>query len=174
VATASPVAPPAPATVTPLPVTPLPVAAVVTAAAPALQLRIAPNNEAQRFARGEPVQLTIQPSRDAHVYCFHQDEQRRITRFFPNRFRTSSLVPAAGGMQLPGTMRFEIVMNAKGIPETVACFATEQDVLARLPAALAAGDFATLPVATLEQVKSAFLKAADGSLAQDSFQLRGR
>lgn len=170
VAVASPVTPAAPSTVTPLPV-----AAVVAApSAPALQLRIASQNEAQRFGRGEPVQLTIQPSRDAHVYCFHQDEQRRITRFFPNRFRTSSLVTASSGMQLPGTMRFEIVMNAKGVPETVACFATETDVLARLPANLAAGDFATLPFATMDQVRSAFQKVADGTLAADSFQLRSR
>jgi Domain of unknown function (DUF4384) len=153
---------------------------VATVAAPAsasetqLTLRVAAANASQRFARGQAVQLTIQPNRNAHVYCFHQDENRKITRFFPNRFQTNSQVPSAVGLKLPGSMNFEIAMNARGMPETVACFATETDVLARLPADLNSGDFAVLPVASLDQVRSAFLKVAGRALAEDSFQIRGR
>ena len=58
--------------------------------------------------------LTVRPSRDAFVYCFHEDENRKITRFFPNRFHRDSRVDAAAGVQLPGSMRFEIVMNSRG------------------------------------------------------------
>ena len=77
-------------------------------------------------------------------------------------------------MQLPGTMRFEIRMNGKGVKETVSCFATERDVLAELPASLNAPDFAPLPVASLEQVRGAFSQAAGGALAHESFQIRPR
>jgi len=143
------------------------------AALQALGLRIVSSKDSARFARGEAVQLTIQPSRDAHVYCYHQDENRKITRFFPNRFQPDSRV-SASGMRLPGSMRFEIVMNARGVPEEVSCFATEREVLDQLPAALGGEDFATLPVTTLEQVQNAFARLAGARLAQDSFQLRAR
>lgn len=126
------------------------------------------------LARGEALQFDVLPSRDAFVYCFHQDEQRRIRRFFPNRFQSEARVSAAGGLHLPGDMRFEIAMNARGTPETVTCFATESDVWARLPARLALPDFAPLPLTTLEQLRSAFADAARGAVAQDSFVMRAR
>lgn len=139
-----------------------------------LGLRVATSADVQRLAKGEPLRLTIRPTRDAHVYCYHQDEHRKITRFFPNRFRPDSRVPADQPLQLPGPMRFEIVMNGRGVPEAIACFATEQDVLAQLPPAVAGADFDALPVASLDQVRSAFAKAAPGALAQESLQLRAR
>jgi hypothetical protein len=120
------------------------------------------------------VQLSIRPSRDAHVYCYLQDEKRQVTRFFPNRFQRDSRVQPATGLQLPGSMRFELTMNARGVPETVACFATERDVLAELPAGVNGGDFQPLPAATLDQVRQAFVKVSGGALAHESFELRAR
>jgi peptidoglycan hydrolase-like protein with peptidoglycan-binding domain len=146
--------------------------ATVAAAPVPLSLRIATANDARRFARGEAVQLKIQPSRDAHVYCFLQDEKRRIVRFFPNRFQHDSRVAQAEGLQLPGAMRFEITMNTRGVTETVACFATEREVLPLMPATVNAGDFEPLPIGSLEQLRSAFAKVADGVLAQESFQIQ--
>lgn len=161
----------APSTATPAAI---PTAAPVTAPGTStLGLRVATSADPQRMPRGEKLRLTVRPTRDAHVYCYHQDENRRISRFFPNRFQPDSRVPAAVPLQLPGAMRFEIVMNAKGVPEAIACFATEQDVLAQLPATVAGADFEALPVASLDQVRSAFAKAA-GAVAQESLQLRSR
>lgn len=150
-----------------------PVAANSAAPGP-LALRVAAVNDAQRFARGEALQLTVRPSRDAFVYCFHQDENRRIARFFPNRWQRDSRVASAAGVQLPGAMRFEIVMNPRGVVETVSCFATERDVLAQLPAGLNGGDFAPLAVASLDQVRNAFAKLTGGAMAHESFQMRPR
>jgi hypothetical protein len=106
------------------------------------------------------------------VYCFLQDEKRRIFRFFPNRFRRDSRVGPGEGLQLPGAQGFVIEMNKRGVPETVSCFATDRDVLAQLPAGVNAGDFDALPVASLEQVRSAFARAANGALAHDTFQIQ--
>ena len=150
-----------------------PQATPVPASAP-LDLRIATLNNVRRFARGEAVQLTIHPSRDAHVYCFLQDEKRQVTRFFPNRWQRDSRVQPDSGLQLPGAMRFEIVMNPRGVQEQVTCFATETDVLPALPSNLNAADFDPLPVASIEQVRTAFARAAGGALAQDSFEIRGK
>jgi hypothetical protein len=139
-----------------------------------LDLRIAAANGGAGFIRGQPVRLDVRPSRDAHVYCFLQDERRRITRFFPNRFQRDSRVSARAGVQLPGAMRFEITLNTLGVTETVACFGTEQDVLATLPGELSGADFAALPVASLDQLRQAFLAVTDGTLAQESLALRAR
>jgi hypothetical protein len=162
---------------------PAPVAAAISRASPGgaagtapgpLAVRVAAVNDAQSFARGEAVQLTVRPSRDAFVYCFHQDENRRIARFFPNRWQRDSRVASSAGLQLPGPMRFEIVMNPRGVVETVSCFATERDVLAQLPAGMNGGDFAPLAVASLDQVRSAFAKLTGGAMAHESFQMRPR
>jgi len=152
---------------------PLAQAAPVAAAAP-LSLQVATSADGRRLARGEAVQLSIRPSRDAHVYCFLQDEKRQVTRFFPNRFQRDSRVQPDTGLQLPGSMRFELTMNTRGVPETVACFATERDVLAELPSGVNGGDFQPLPAATLDQVRQAFVKVSGGALAHESFELRAR
>jgi hypothetical protein len=145
-------------------------------AAPAapLTLHVASSTDGRKPARGEAVQLSIKPNRDAHVYCYLQDEKRQVTRFFPNRFQRDSRVQPATGLQLPGTMRFELTMNTRGVPETVACFATERDVLAELPPGVNGNDFQPLPVATLDQVRQAFIKASGGTLAHESLELRAR
>ena len=168
----APAAAPAPvATPDPLPVAPRPPGAPLP---DTLALHIAPLGDQQRFARGEAVQLRVQPSRDAHVWCFHQDEHRKIRRFFPNRFQSSAKVASGEGLQLPGRMGFEIAMNQQGVPETVACFATERDITAQLPRGVAGEDFVPLALASLEQVRSAFVKVAGPSLGQDTLQIRPR
>jgi hypothetical protein len=142
--------------------------------APAAGLRIVAAGDGRRLRPGQPVHLRVLPARDAFVYCFHQDEDGRITRFFPNRFRADAQVASASGLALPGPDRFEIVMNRRGVPEAVDCFATEHDVLARLPEALARADFAALPVAGMEEIRVAFRSVAEASLAHDTLQLRTR
>ncbi|WP_343051304.1 DUF4384 domain-containing protein [Pseudaquabacterium terrae] len=138
-----------------------------------LEVRIATPN-AGGFNRGEAVRLSVRPNRDAHVYCFLQDEQRQITRFFPNRFQRDSRVSAQAGVQLPGAMRFEITMNPRGTPEMVTCFGTERDVLAALPGELSGADFAALPLSSFEQLRQAFAAVTNGTLAQESFLIRAR
>jgi hypothetical protein len=63
-------------------------------------------------------------------------------------------------------------MNPRGVQETVSCFATERDVLPELPAGMNGGDFDPLPVGTLEQVRSAFVNATGGVLAQEYFHVQ--
>jgi hypothetical protein len=174
-AAASPVAPPPAQVVPPLAAAP---AVVPTVAAPPagtadrtpLTLRIAAANDARRFAKGEAVRLTIRPSRDAHVYCFLQDETRKIVRFFPNRYQTNSRVTRAG-LELPGTNKFELMMNRNGTPETVSCFATERDVLAQLPGGINADDLRPLAATSLDQVRNAFAQVAGSTLVHEQFKL---
>jgi hypothetical protein len=135
-------------------------------------LTIVPLGSDGHFKPGERVRLQVVASHDAHVYCYLQDESRRIVRFYPNRFRQSALVTAAAPLEIPGPMRFEILANAHKVTETIACFASEREVLGQLPPEVVGTDFAKLPLDSLDEVRSAFVRAGADPLAEASFQVR--
>jgi hypothetical protein len=108
------------------------------------------------------------------VYCYLQDENARITRFYPNRFAKDSLIASSRPLTLPGPMRFALAMNSKGAPETVACFATPRDVSAQLPQAAVGVDFEPLQIASLEQLRGAFADASAGSLQQEVLHVQAK
>lgn len=142
------------------------------AAAKPLSLRLETANRATQFKRGQLINLIVSPSHDAHVYCYLHDENRQIKRFYPNRFARDSRVAAAAPITLPGTMRFQLVANERGLPETVACFATERDVMSDLPVSATGVDFETLPVASLDQLQGAFTAVAGSNAAQATLAIR--
>jgi hypothetical protein len=72
----------------------------------------------------------------------------------------NSAVKGNAPLEIPGKMRFEIVANTRNVSETIACFASEQDVMLKLPKTVVGTDFASLPISSLEQVKSAFAGVA--------------
>ena len=137
-------------------------------------LAIAPLHSDGRYRPGESIRLQVNASHDAHVYCYLQDETGRIVRFYPNRFRPNAQVTAVAPLDLPGTMRFEILANSRGQAETVACFAGAKDLLAQLPPEVVGTDFAKLPVASPAEVRSAFARVAAGELAEASFVVQAR
>jgi hypothetical protein len=159
----------------PLPVAAAPVASTASAAAPAkpvaLTLAAGASGGAQVFKRGALISLTVKPNRDAHVYCYLRDENAAIQRFYPNRFAKDSLVAAERPLELPGKMRFRIVANNKGVRETIACFATDRDVLAELPAAAAGGDFEPLAAKSIEQLRAAFAAATRNNFGEAYFHV---
>ncbi|AMO22649.1 DUF4384 domain-containing protein [Ramlibacter solisilvae] len=144
-------------------------------AAPApLKLSLTTPKQQTRFARGESISLALAPSQDAHVYCYLQDENAKVIRFFPNRFSRDSRIAAAQPLTLPGTMRFQLTMNPKGVPETISCFATPDDVMASLPQGVIGTDFEPLPGVTLDLIRVAFDKASGGKLAQENFRAQAK
>jgi Domain of unknown function (DUF4384) len=127
-----------------------------------------------KLAAGEPIALVLQPQADKHVYCYLQDENARITRFYPNRFAKDSLIASVKPVALPGPMRFALTMNGKGKPETVACFATPRDVSPQLPPSVVGVDFEPLPVASLDQLRGAFSVASAGSMTQEVLHVQAK
>jgi hypothetical protein len=154
-----------------------PMAAPAAAAAPAatsaaLVLELSTNPSRTSFALGEPIGLRLKTSRDAYVYCYVLDEHAKLIRFFPNRYARDPRVAASSALALPGAMRFQLAMTKPGAQETFACFATERDVLADLPATVVGTDFEPLAATTLSQVREAFVAASRGKLAQETLHVR--
>jgi hypothetical protein len=134
-----------------------------------LSLAISDSKGRTRFGRGESINLVITPGQSSHVYCYLQDETRAIQRFYPNRFRRDSFIKAGEPLQLPGQMRFQLLANTQGIKETVACYATERDVLAELPQSVAGIDFEKIAAVSLDEVRDAFAKTSKGAMVEEHF-----
>lgn len=150
--------------------TPQPATAPATADTSPIPIRVGARNGAVRFKPGESIVLSVRPERNAYVYCFMQDAQNAVMRFFPNRFNRDALV-AAGGLTLPQKNEFQITASKANERETVLCFATNRDVFPELPAALTAGDFEALPVGSLAEVRSGFQRLPDAGLGMAQFQI---
>jgi hypothetical protein len=151
-------------------------------AAPALPAADAPRAEREfalsvetqpqrtRYRAGEPIHLKVRTNRDAYVYCYMQDETRRITRFYPNRFDKDALLARGRALDLPGRMRFELVMNSAGMKETVTCFGSQRDVLADLPKEVVGNDFEALAITSMQPIRDAIERATRGAFAQATVQ----
>jgi hypothetical protein len=154
----------------------LPVPPVASKPADSNELVLAVATEANRtrFAVGEHIKLSLRANRDAYVYCYIQDENSRITRFYPNRFTKDALLQAGRVLDLPGGMRFQIVMNPKGVNETVTCFGAQRDVLVDLPEAVVGSDFEPLKIASMQQIRDAMNRATGGAYAHGTVRLEPR
>lgn len=128
-----------------------------------------------QFGRGEKLAVKVTPSRDAYVYCFMQDENRKVARFFPNRFTKDALVSAKTGIQLPNGKQFSMQANNKGLQEHIMCFGTGKDVYANVVSAIGGGDIdVPTQIQSLNEIKSVFEKAAGPTLGVASFTLNVR
>ncbi|MCB1956863.1 MAG: DUF4384 domain-containing protein [Rhodocyclaceae bacterium] len=139
-----------------------------------LQIDVISASGMQRFNPGDRVDIEVLTNRDAHVYCYLQDETAQVQRFYPNRFKRDSLLQAGHALEVPGDMKFRFIANGKRVTETVACFATEQDVMGKLPPVVAGSDFSPIRGITLEHVRTAYAKAAGGNLAEGVFHVSFR
>lgn len=156
---------------------PAPAAAAAAPVPPAgdrLQVLVDSADGQRTYRRGQPVQLAVTTSRQAHLACFMRDEGRQVQRIFPNRFQPDSLVRAGAPLRLPGSMRFEIVASPRGMHETVVCYATDRDVLALLPRHLSGADFENLPTGSLEAIREALRTATQDQFAEGVFHVRTR
>ena len=153
--TAGPIAPTAGPAAEPVPPTP---------AAAKISLSVRPTSGREQFRPGESIVLDIVPGRDAHIYCFMQDESGAIARFFPNRFATGSRVPASG-IRIPGEGQFNINANTRGAREEIACYAADTDILGQVTAVIGTGDIdKPVSVTTLADLDKVFFTAGGATL----------
>jgi hypothetical protein len=101
-----------------------------------------------------------------------QDENRKVARFFPNRFAKDALVNSKTGLQLPNGKEFSISANTKGLQEHVVCFGASKDVYADVVPYIGGGDI-DIPaqIQSLDQLKAVFEKAVGPSLGVGMFTL---
>lgn len=129
-------------------------------------------NAKHSYAPGEEVLLKVTSDFDGYLYCYLQDGEKNIARFYPNRFAPDNEFFGETGVQFPGDMPFTINANEHGKTEGVFCYLTEEDVYRRLPAPLRQADFKPLPVRSTTELTAAFAKAAGPWLGRGSIMIK--
>ncbi len=125
-----------------------------------IDLRVEAPGQGPVFKHGERIQLAITPSRDAYVYCYMQDASKRWMRILPNPLSGAAVLPGGITRQLPGDMAFELVAESGAGQETIACYATAQDVSPLLPRQVLAPAFQYLTVTQMAELDAAFGRAS--------------
>ncbi len=118
------------------------------------------------FEQGTQIFLSATVSRAAHLYCYLQAANGMVIRLLPNATNPSSLVSASQAVRIPDWLvpNPGFVLDA-GNPgqESVACFATDRDVLPKLPDAMQTSAFALIGGMTgMQSIKDAFTAATQG------------
>lgn len=130
------------------------------------------------FEQGSQIFLSATVSRAAHLYCYMQASQGDLIRLLPNATNPSSQVSANQAVRIPDWMVPSpgFVLDA-GQPgeEAVMCFATGDDVMSRLPAAMQAPGLSVITgMSGMDSIEAAFSEAtADGTqVAKQRMQWR--
>jgi Domain of unknown function (DUF4384) len=115
------------------------------------------------FEVGEQIFVSVALSRSSHMYCFLHEAGGTVMRLLPNATNPNSLMSANQALRIPDWMSpmpgFLMDPTSPGT-ERVGCFATDEDVTARLPQLLTAQPLAVLPsVSSLDAVNEAFSQA---------------
>lgn len=121
------------------------------------------------FEVGEQIFVSAALSRASHLYCFLHEAGGTVMRLLPNSTNPSSLTGAGQAVRIPDWMSpmpgFIMDPTSAGT-ERVGCFATDEDVSARLPMVVGAPALAALPGVTgLDAVNDAFVRI----LGKDGF-----
>jgi hypothetical protein len=121
------------------------------------------------FEVGEQIFASATLSRASHLYCFLNEAGGTVMRLLPNATNPNSLTGANQALRIPDWMSplpgFIMDPTSPGT-ERLGCFATDEDVGAKLPLLLRAPPLAVLPgVANLDAVNDAFVQ----TLGRDGF-----
>ena len=121
------------------------------------------------FEVGEQIFVSATLSRSSHMYCFLNEAGGTVMRLLPNASNPNSLMSANQAVRIPDWMSpmpgFIMDPTSAGT-ERIGCFATDEDVTAKLPSALGAAPLTALPgIASLDAVTELFAQA----LGRDGF-----
>ena len=118
---------------------------------------------------GETMQLVVQVSRDAFIFCFNQQADGSLIKIFPNRFHTDAHLPAHSSIFIPNEdMPFKYRFAPPAGVEHIRCFATDKDVTAVLPREVATKDFKPLSISSLDELVPVFWGVPGVSVSQAS------
>ena len=106
---------------------------------------------------GEPLNLLIEVSRKAWLYCFYLQSDKKLLKIYPNDHHKPAALAARRLHTIPGRMfPFDFKVTKPIGAELVKCFATRRNVIAELPRALRNRKVAPLPNGTARRLREVF------------------
>jgi len=121
---------------------------------------------------GEAFNIKITTQQNAYIYCYFEDQNGEVVRFFPNRFTDTAFISAQSAIVLPGEEGFKLSASMDGVSERIACFSAVRDIFRLLPEAVKGKDFEKLPVTSLEQVRDLFVRDKNMIISDSFFNIR--
>jgi len=110
--------------------------------------------------RDLPFEVRVTSTSDANLYCYTQNADGKIQRFFPNRFARDPHIVADAPLTLPGRLPFRLRANASGDAHLIACLSASREIYNSLPPPLRWGDFNDVGFTSFEDIRQAFANAA--------------
>ena len=127
------------------------------------------------FEVGEQIFVSATLSRSSHMYCFLNEAGGTVMRLLPNASNPNSLMSANQAVRIPDWMSpmpgFIMDPTSAGT-ERIGCFATDEDVTAKLPSVLSAAPLAALSgIGSLDAVTDIFVQVlGQGGFTSASLQ----
>ena len=127
------------------------------------------------FEVGEQIFVSATLSRSSHMYCFLNEAGGTVMRLLPNASNPNSLMTANQAVRIPDWMSpmpgFIMDPTSAGT-ERIGCFATDEDVTAKLPSVLSAAPLAALSgIGSLDAVTDIFVQVlGQGGFTSASLQ----
>ncbi len=123
------------------------------------------SNRDGEYRVGQNMSYAMYTDRQAYVYCYYQDVRGQVTQVYPNPLQRSQPMRGNANTQVPdmsNPQSFVIEFDTMG-REEVACFATDQEVITKLPPALRGPALQPLMgVRSLDEMQKAFGTALGG------------
>jgi curli biogenesis system outer membrane secretion channel CsgG len=102
------------------------------------QVTVLLSNRDGEYSVGEAMSYSVALDRQAYVYCYYQDVRRQVSQVYPNPLQRAQPMRGNSAVNVPDTSNpqsFTIEFDKPG-REELACFATDQEIITRLPPAL--------------------------------------
>lgn len=142
------------------------------AAPPKLWLTLTtPRGPAPVYKVNEHLELSVEVSRHAYVYCYYRDGHQRVTRIFPNQFQSNPYLRAQQPVTVPPEQRFALLLDTPNTTEEVRCIASAEDLAVWLPQHLRV-DLQALPLGALEEVAEAVRRAKPRDVVEARLAVR--
>ncbi len=123
-------------------------------------------NRDAEYTVGESMSYSFFVDRQSFVYCYYVDGQKKVSQIYPNPLQRMQPIKANATLQVPDLNNpntFTIEFDKPGRQE-VGCFATDQDVATRLPAALRGPALQPLAgVSSIDDMQRAFASVSGQS-----------
>ena len=129
-----------------------------------------------RWRLGDKLKVRVTTSRAADVFCYYQSAKEQIWQVFPTRFQPRPTLGAERTATIPGTPRFDLVLDTAPARERVMCLAappgTAGAIAKRLPGSATRTDLQPLAAASLDAIEEAYLRIAPNDIARADLEVR--
>lgn len=117
------------------------------------------SNREGEYTVGESMAYSFFVDRQAFVYCYYVDGQRKVSQIYPNPLQRMQPIKGNASTQVPDLNNpntFTIEFDKPGRQE-VGCFATDQEIITKLPPLLRGPALQPLPgVSSIDDMQRAF------------------